>query len=96
MTAPDRALAEAFARYERALDLGRRTELAAARMALCQLLERTGWEPPAEVRDQMWRDRRTLRDLGQEQERDAPAVVPPPSHRPPGSARAVGRAGAAG
>lgn len=89
-TEADRRLAETFARYERAVETGDRAELCAARLLLCLVLERTGWEPPAEVRDQKWRDRKALRQLEQEPAHDVvEPVLRPPSHRPPGSPRAV-------
>ena len=60
---PDLRLERAFARYERAVEQGERVDLVSARMSLCLLLGLSGWEPPLEVRDQMWRDRRSLTEL---------------------------------
>lgn len=86
----DLQLERAFASYERAIGTGARADIAAARLSLCLLLERSGWELPREVRDQVWRDRKALRELEQQPSRDtAEAVLRPATHRPPGSPRAV-------
>lgn len=78
-------LRQAFGDYERALQEGERVDVVRARLALCTALADTGWEPPVEVADQVWRDRRTLRELEVEQ-RSAPSEeLRPPSHRPPDS-----------
>lgn len=82
----DLRLESAFARYETAVQQGERVELVSARMSLCLLLELSGWEPPPEVRDQMWRDRRSLAEL--ERSREESAVergLRAASHRPLGS-----------
>lgn len=93
----DLRLERAFAWYERAFGTGDRADLVAARLSLCLLLERSGWELPGEVRDQVWRDRKALREIEQGRTRDAGEVVlRPPSHRPPGSPRAVLPSSAAG
>ena len=85
-TEADLRLERAFAPYERAVQQGERVELVSARMSLCLLLGRSGWEPPPEVRDQMWRDRRSLSQLERaREESDVDETVRSPSHRPPGS-----------
>ena len=96
-TDADRRLADAFAWYERAVEAGERDDVVAARLSLSLLLERSGWEVPGEVRDQMWRDRKALREIEQGRSRDVgEMVLRPPSHRPPGSPRAVLSRSAAG
>lgn len=93
----DLRIAQTFAWYERAVEAGDRADVAAARLALCLLLERSGWQPPGEVRDQMWRDRKVLREHEQGRGRDlGEPPLRPPSHRPPGSPRAVVAHSAAG
>ena len=90
VTDVDGRIAHTFAWFERAVEAGDRDDIAAARLALCLMLERSGWEPPGEVRDQMWRDRKVLRELEQRRGRDlAEPLLRAPSHRPPGSTRAV-------
>lgn len=81
--ADDRRLDLAYARYERALLLGDRQEVTEARLTLCRLLESTGWSVPADVRDQMTRDERTLRALAEEAGRRGVDLLRPPSHRSP-------------
>lgn len=61
--APDRALRDAYARYEAAQEGRNRQELVTARLALCAELIATGWEAPEAVREQMQRDEKTLRRL---------------------------------
>ena len=85
-TEADLRLARAFVRYERAVQQGERVELVSARMSLCLLLGLSGWEAPPEVRDQMWRDRRSLTELERaREESEVDAALRSPSHRPPGS-----------
>jgi hypothetical protein len=61
--ASDRALRDAYARYETAQEGTDRQELVTARLALCAELLATGWEAPEAVREQMVRDEKTLRRL---------------------------------
>jgi hypothetical protein len=61
--ASDRALREAYARYEAAQEGTNRQELVTTRLALCVELIATGWEAPEPVREQMQRDEKTLRRL---------------------------------
>lgn len=79
----DARLDAAYSRYERALLLGDRREVTEARLGLCVLLESTGWVVPADVRDQMTRDRRTLRALAEEAGYPPHELLRPPSHRSP-------------
>lgn len=85
MPFPDQLLSDAFTRYERAVASGPRAELVAARAALCVALEESGAALPVEVRDQLWRDQKLLRELQSERASDAAELVRLPSHRPAAS-----------
>jgi hypothetical protein len=61
--ASDRALREAYARYEAAQEGRDRKEVVTARLNLCLELIATGWQAPEPVREQMQRDEKTLRRL---------------------------------
>ena len=80
-------LAAAFARYEAALASGEQARLVLARVSLISQLQAGGWQPPPEVLDQMWRDRRALRELEHERPVDVADVLRVPSHRPAASRR---------
>ncbi len=79
----DDGLDVVFARYERALQQGDRQEVTSARLTLCRLLEATGWEVPADVRDQMARDARTLQTLAEDAGPVTIDLLRAPSHRSP-------------
>lgn len=87
------ALEEAFARYERARDLGDHLALAHARLALCQVLRGTGWHAPQVVVGQMLRDHARVEEetAGVHAPPVVPlqrrAVSPVPSELPHASAR---------
>ena len=76
---------EAFRAYEAAVEAGDRAEVAAARMSLCATLQSTGWVPPQEVRDQLWRDQKLVREREQERAVGLGELFRMPSHRPPAS-----------
>lgn len=84
-------LATAFAAYEQALASAERADVARARLGLVAALRADGWDTPAAVRDQVWRDQRTVRDA----ELDSQLVAYPDealraaSHRPAASVRPV-------
>lgn len=79
---PEQRLAGTYEQYERALRDGDRHEVTSARLSLCRALESSGWDVPAEVRDQMQRDERTLRALAEEASLQGD-LLRPPSHRAP-------------
>ena len=83
----EQRLLDALSRYERAADAGPRAELVAARAALCALLEASGMELPPEVRDQMWRDQKVLRELDEQRVAAVSGLIRVPSHRPADSVR---------
>jgi hypothetical protein len=72
MTPADVVLRQAFDRHQAAsaalrgfepgtaAALAAHDELRASRIALCEVLEMTGWEPPADVREQVQFDERQL------------------------------------
>lgn len=77
-------LDEAFTRFETAQVGGDRQAVSTARLALCRLLEATGWSVPAEVRQQMLRDEKVLRRLAEaEPAALIDGLLRPPSHRFP-------------
>lgn len=79
----EQALAEAYEQYEAALASGDHARVVLARVSLIAQLQATGWEPPPEVLDQMWRDRRALREIEHERVVEVADVLRLPSHRPP-------------
>ena len=77
-------LDEAYSRFEAAQVGGDRQAVSTARLALCRLLEATGWTVPVEVRQQMLRDEKVLRRLTDaEPEALVDGLLRAPSHRFP-------------
>lgn len=81
---PDRERLEpAFSRYDAAILRGDRAQTAQARLDLIRVMEETGWQAPQEVLDQVQRDIKALRRIGEIQTEERLNLLRPPAHRQP-------------